>query len=166
MRKSILFPLLLLLFVIQSSFVLHKFYVSIYEMNYVPEKKMLQITARIFVDDINSVLQKKYNRTTFIGEKNEATEDVVLLKKYLAENFIIKVNKQPVGINFQNKEMEGNVLICYLTCKDISKIKTLEVKNTALFELDSEQQNIIQTTIYGKKESLLLVGDQPSGVIK
>jgi hypothetical protein len=149
-----------------TSFEVHKFYVSIYQINYASEKKMLQITARIFSDDLNDVLLKKYNQTTFLGEQKESAEDVGLMKKYLLENCIIKVNGQQVAINYLSKEMEGNVVICYFNSKDISKIKTIEIKNTALFELDAEQQNIIQTTIYGKKQSLLLVSERPSGVIK
>ena len=50
--------------------------------------------------------------------------------------------------------------------KEISKIKTLEVKNTALLELNSEQQNIIQSTIYGEKQSLLLTESTISGRLK
>lgn len=166
MKKIVLFSLLAGLFFMITSFEMHKFYVSIYQINYASEKKMLQITARIFSDDLNDVLLKKYNQTTFLGEQKESAEDVVLMKKYLLENCIIKVNGQQVAINYLSKEMEGNVVICYFNSKDISKIKTIEIKNTALFELDAEQQNIIQTTIYGKKQSLLLVPERPSGVIK
>lgn len=166
MKKTVFALLLVGLFFGITSFAFHKFYVSIYQINYASEKKMLQITARIFSDDLNDVLQKKYRKTTFLGEQKESPEDVVLMKKYLLENCIIKVNGQPITINYLSKEIEGNVIICYFNSKDISKIKNIEIKNTALFELDAEQQNIIQTTIYGKKQSLLLVSEHPSGVIK
>ena len=53
-----------------------------------------------------------------------------------------------------------------LNLKDISKIKSLEVKNSALIELNSEQQNIIQSTIYGEKQSLLLTEETLSGMLK
>ena len=68
--------------------------------------------------------------------------------KYILDNFSLKVNGQLKPINYLSKEMEGNVIICYFNIKDISKIKSLEVKNSALIELNSEQQNIIQSTMW------------------
>ncbi len=127
---------------------------------------MLQITSRIFVDDLNAVLYKKYNKKTFLGDQNESPEDIVLMKKYMLDNFSIKVNGLQKPIHYLSKEIETNVVICYFNIKDISKIKTLEVKNTVLLELNSEQQNIIQSTIYGEKQSLLLTEDNFSGMLK
>lgn len=166
MKKQLLYIFIAITFLTLSSFRVHKFYVSIYQINYASEKKMLQITSRLFVDDVNSVLLKKYNKKTYLGEKNESQEDVNLMKKYILDNFSLKVNGQLKPINFLSKEMEGNVIICYYNIKDISKIKSLEVKNSALIELNSEQQNIIQSTIYGEKQSLLLTEGTLSGMLK
>jgi hypothetical protein len=166
MKKSIFVAFIFVLFVSLSSFSIHKFYVSIYQINYVPQKKMLQITSRIFFDDLNDALKKKYNKSTHIGEQNESEEDVVLMKKYISDNFSIKINGQSKAINYLSKELEGNVLVCYHTVKDVSKIKSLEIQNTTLFDLNEEQQNIIQTNIYGKKQSLLLTVDNVKGLLK
>jgi hypothetical protein len=166
MKKIVLYALITLLFFVATSFGIHKFYVSIYQINYAAEKKMLQITSRIFVDDLNAVLYKKYNKKTFLGDQNESPEDIVLMKKYMLDNFSIKVNGLQKPIHYLSKEIETNVVICYFNIKDISKIKTLEVKNTVLLELNSEQQNIIQSTIYGEKQSLLLTEDNFSGMLK
>jgi hypothetical protein len=166
MKKNTFYTLLFISFLTLSSFGIHKFYVSIYQINYASEKKMLQITSRLFVDDVNAVLFKKYGKKTYLGEKNESQEDVNLMKRYILDNFSLKVNGQLKPINFLSKEMEGNVIICYYNIKEISKIKTLEVKNSALIELNSEQQNIIQSTIYGEKQSLLLTEGTLSGLLK
>jgi hypothetical protein len=166
MKKNTFYTLIAIIFLTLSSFGIHKFYVSIYQINYASEKKMLQITSRLFVDDVNAVLYKKFGKKTFLGEKNESQEDVNLMKKYILDNFSLKVNGQLKPINYLSKEMEGNVIICYYNIKDISKIKSLEVKNSALIELNSEQQNIIQSTIYGEKQSLLLTEETLSGMLK
>ena len=166
MNKKTFYTLTAIIFLTLSSFGVHKFYVSIYQINYSSDKKMLQITSRLFVDDVNVVLYKKFGKKTFLGEKNESQEDVNLMKKYILDNFSLKVNGQLKPINYLSKEMEGNVIICYYNIKDISKIKSLEVKNSALIELNSEQQNIIQSTIYGEKQSLLLTEETLSGMLK
>jgi hypothetical protein len=162
MKKTIAF---LLLFFVLTGFSMHKFYVSIYQIDYAQDKSMLQITSRIFVDDLNAVLKSKFNKETHLGAANESEEDVVLMKKYLLEKFSIKVNGNPKAINYLSKELEANVLICYYNIKEIKKIKSIEIQNTALFELNSEQQNIIQTNIYKKKKNLLLTSDNVKGLL-
>ena len=159
---------LLLLVVLLSlfGFGVHKFYTSIYQIEFVPKKQMLQITARIFYDDLNESLEAKYHKKVMLGTEKESAEDVVLLKKYLAEKFTIKVNGQLKSMNFLSKEVEDNVLICYLTCKDIAKVKSLEVENTIIMDQHSEQQNIIQAKFNGQKQSLLLTSDNFKGMLK
>lgn len=163
--KKYFYFLIVLFIVTLSSFQLHKFYVSIYQIQYAEKTKMLQITSRIFVDDLNAVLQKKYQTKTNIGEASESENDLILLKKYMAENFSIKVNNQIKVINFLSKELESNVVVCYYNVKSISKIKSIEIQNTALFDLNNEQQNIIQLTISGKKKSILLTNENVKGLL-
>jgi hypothetical protein len=58
----------------------HKFYVAVYQINFAL-KGMLQITSRVFADDLNKALEKKYNKKHYIGTDKESPEDLVLLKK-------------------------------------------------------------------------------------
>ena len=166
MRKTIVVFFLLSLIIGLSSFGFHKFYVSIYQINYNQKKQMLEITSRIFIDDLNNVLKIKYVKKTHLTEKDETVEDVNLMKKYLLDNFKITINGKPQKINYINKETENNVIVCYFNVKNISKISKITIKNTSLFELNDEQQNIIQTNIYNKKEDLLLTPSTISGSIK
>ena len=69
-------------------------------------------------------------------------------------------------MQFVQKEMEDDVLICYLKIIDISKINTLEVKNTLLFEVLPEQQHITHTKVLNTKKSILLTEDNPSELLK
>ena len=134
MKKTILITFFGLLFLTLASFGVHKFYVALYQVNYAPQKDMLQITARIFVDDLNSAVGKKYNKKINLGSEKETGEDLILLKKYLSEKFSIKINGQSKPINLLSKEMEGDVLICYLSLNKISKINSLEIYNTVIIE--------------------------------
>jgi len=77
--------------IVLSSFAVHKFYVGMFQMKFVPQKKEMQITTRIFIDDINLALEKKFHKKTFIGEPKETKEDEVLMQKYIAEKFKFKI---------------------------------------------------------------------------
>ena len=163
-KKGFLF--LGVLFIALSSFGVHKFYVSIYQINYVPEKKMLQITSRIFMDDLNYVLEKNFKKKVNIGEPVENEEDVSMMKKYIENNFSIKINGRPKQINFLSKESDNNVVVCYFNVKDILKVNSIEIQNKILLDLNSDQQNIIQTNIYGKKKSLMFEGENFTDILK
>jgi hypothetical protein len=166
MKKTIFYLFFGVFFLTLTSFGFHKFYGAVYQINYAPEKEMLQITSRIFADDLNKALEKKYTKKHYLGTNKESPEDLVLLKKYLSENLIIKVNGQSKAMNFLSKEMEGDVLICYLSIKDISKLKSLEVHNAVLVDWDSEQQNITHFTILGTKQSFLFTASSTERMLK
>ena len=166
MKKNGFLLLLVLLVVGLSSFGVHKFYVSIYQVNFVPEKKMLQVTSRIFMDDLNFVLEKNFKKRANIGEPTESEEDVSMMKKYISGNFSIKVNGKQKQLHFLSKEIDNNVVVCYFNVKDISKITSIEIRNKLLLDLNSDQQNIIQTNINGKKKSLMFEGENFIAVLK
>jgi hypothetical protein len=167
MKKRLVYFLIGILFISLSSFAFHKFYMGVYQVNYVPEKKMIQITSRIFIDDLNNGMEKKYHKKTFVGTEKETQEDIDLLKKYLAENFTIKINGQSKAITFLSKEVEaGDVLVCYSRIKDIDKFKTIEISNTILVDWNAEQQNITHVTAFGTKKSVLFTESSRKEVLK
>ena len=158
--KKIFFRILLVsLFLGLTSFQYHKFYVSIYQIDFAPEKQMLQITSRIFIDDLNTVLEKKYGKKTFIGEKSESSADIELMKKYFTAHFSINVNGKAMPIQFLSKELDNNVVVSYLKISGVKKISGLKIRNNMLLELNSDQQNIIQTNIAGNKRSFIFTQD-------
>ncbi|MTH16273.1 DUF6702 family protein [Flavobacterium sp. LC2016-01] len=167
MKNRLIYPLIGILFLSLSAFAFHKFYMGVFQVNYASEKKMIQITSRIFVDDLNKGLEKKYHKKTFIGTEKETPEDVELLKKYLAENFTIKVNGQSKAITFLSKEVESDdVLVCYSRIKDIEKFKTLEILNSILVDWNAEQQNITHISAFGTKKSVLFTESSRKEVLK
>jgi hypothetical protein len=166
MKKTILITFFGLLFLTLTSFGVHKFYVALYQVNYAPEKKMLQITTRIFVDDLNIAVGKKYSKKINLGSENESVDDVNFLKKYFSEKFYIKVNGQTKPIHFLSKEMEGDVLICYFSIKEIQKINSLEIYNAVITEGNSEQQNIMHFNVSGVKNTLLFTESTSKGMLK
>lgn len=166
MKKYLKYSFFIFLFIGLSSMTVHKFYVSIYQVNHAKEKKMLQITARLFIDDINESIEKKYNKKSYLASEKETPEQVELLKKYIAEKFVIKVNGQQKPMIFLSKETEDNVLICYLKITDVAKITSLEIENSMIMENHFDQQNIIQANFNGNKRSLLLTSENFKGMLK
>lgn len=71
---------------------LHKYYVSITQVEYVPEKKSLQLISRIFIDDLEDVLQARYDENLVMAYKNEDKQVDLYVEKYIRSKFGIKIN--------------------------------------------------------------------------
>jgi hypothetical protein len=167
MKNRLIYPLIGILLMSLSSFSFHKFYMGVFQVNYAAEKKMIQITSRIFIDDLNNAMEKKYHQKTFVGTDKETPADLDILKKYLSENFTIKINGQSKPITFLSKEVEaGDVLVCYSRIKDIDKFKTIEISNTILVDWSAEQQNITHISAFGTKRSVLFTESSRKELLK
>lgn len=142
---------------------MHKFYVAVFQLEYVPAKKVVQMTSRIFIDDLDAELSKKYGKKIYLGTPKEVKDADDYLKKYFTEKIQIKLNGTNKAIKFLGREIEDDVLICYYTIPAEAAVTSLTIKNTVLFDSFSDQQNIIHTTINRNKKSLLLTNDEPQG---
>ena len=84
------------------------------QINFVPEKKVIQITARFFIDDLNNALEKSHKTKFYLGSSKESAVQLEQFKKYISDNFSIKVNAKFKEILFVKKEIEDDVFIIYL----------------------------------------------------
>jgi hypothetical protein len=166
MKRSFKFPCFIVIFLLLTAAGYHRFYTAIFQINFVPQKKMVQITTRIFIDDFNDALKNQYHKTTFLGTDKETQDDINLMKKYLSEKLKLTVNGKFETLNYLSNEREDKVLICYFKINNITKLKSLEIENSILTEVHPEQQNIIQFSNNGTKSSLLLSGETTRGMLK
>lgn len=149
-----------------TSAAMHKFYVAVFQMEYVPAKKVVQMTSRIFIDDLDAELYKKYNKKMYLCTEKEVAEANDYLKKYFSEKIAVKLNGKTRTIKFLGRETEDDVLVCYYTIPAENMVKSIQIKNTVLFDSFDEQQNIIHTNINRNKKSLLLTNDEPQGSLE
>ncbi len=145
----------------------HKFYVSTTQVEYVKEEQSLQIITKVFIDDIEAVLRKRYNKPEIqLASKKETDEDARLIKQYLLKKLKIKVNGKPVTLHYLGKEYDIDILNAYLEVTNVSALETIEIENTMLTEEFPEQQNIIHLKYNKTRESLILTKDNPKGLLK
>ncbi len=156
MKNNFKIGLLIFCIILCSSFTAHKFYVSVTQIDYVSNKKRIEITSRIFIDDLEKALNKKYKTKLNITSTNEISEAEECIKAYIKEKIKISINKKPQVIEYLTKEVEGDVIIIYTKIVISKKINTFEVYNSLLTETFQDQQNIVHTNINSNKKSFLL----------
>lgn len=166
MKNKYKISILLTLFALVSSFTIHKFYVSVTQIDFVPSKKRIEITSRIFIDDFEKCLKKKYGKDFYLATKKEIIESNTYIQDYLEEKLKFTINSKPCKVIFITKEVEDDVLICYLKVIFTEKITTFEIYNSLLTEMFSEQKNIVHTNINSNKKSVLLTYSESSTLLE
>lgn len=164
--NKIKLSLLVILFSFLSAFTLHKFYVGVFQIDYFKEKKAVQITARLFIDDLEKALYKKHNKHIYITTKDEIAEANTLIANYLSEKLKIKINNKSQTIQFLTKEQEDNIVICYLKIPFKDNIKDFEITNTVLSDIFKEQQNLVHLNLNSNKKTLLFTNTETNQKLK
>ncbi|TVZ27371.1 hypothetical protein JM83_2408 [Gillisia sp. Hel_I_86] len=148
---------LVLLFIGFSSFKTnHKFYVSVTEIEYNEKAESLQIISRVFIDDLEDLLQTRYDKSIRLGKSNESTEVHDYIKKYLNKKIEVQLDGKSVEVNYLGKEYEDDMVLLYLEISKVSSFKKIGLKNALLTDMFSEQKNLVHVTYKGSTKSLIL----------
>ncbi|PQJ82156.1 DUF6702 family protein [Polaribacter glomeratus] len=153
----------LLLFIIPLlSFSAHKYYLSLTQIKYKSEAKSVQIIINVFMDDIETALNKDYNIDLKLSTKKELKDNTIYFKKYLKEKLHFKIDGIAKEFTFVGKEYEGDLVYFYLEIPNINQFKTIEVENNILIEHFPQQQNLTKCKLGEKHKSLLLTKEENS----
>lgn len=163
MKRIIIVLILLPLFAFTA---MHKFYVSVSQINYIQDKQSVQIISRIFIDDMEHVLRERYDESITLAGDNEPKEVNTYIDNYFNERFVIKINGESQPIVFIGKEYDGDIMRCYLEVEHVNNIQTFEVSNKVLFDFFEDQQNIVKTKIYSNQKSVILTKQSASAMLK
>lgn len=166
MKNKVKFLFVFAAMMLLTSLTVHKFYVSVTEVAYAESKNRIEITTRIFIDDLEKGLEKKYKKKINLATKEEIPEAKDFIKGYLNQRFQANVNNKTAEVVFLGAEVENDVLICYLKIDFSEKITTFELYNNLLTEIYADQQNLIHTNINNTKRSFLLTKSEKIALIK
>ena len=139
------------------AFGLHKHYISLTQIDYVKEKKALQITMRFFIDDIESALEKQYQEPMELSSEYQHKLADQYLETYIDQNFDIWIDGQELAYTFIGKEYENDEVFFYLEIEKVDQINGMTVKNNMLLEEFENQQNYIKLNINDVQKTLILV---------
>lgn len=147
MKSKIFKSILLILFVPLTAFSVHKYYISLCEIEYVQEKESVQIILGLFIDDLEVALKKDNDAILNLASKNEIANVDALYETYLNEHFKITVNNQETAYTYLGKVYDDDIVRFYLEITNVKQLQTIGVYNSNLIEEFKDQQNIIKIKI-------------------
>jgi len=157
---------LLLLFIGFSSFKTeHKFYVSVTEIEYNAKAQSLQIISHVFIDDLEKLLQTRYDGSIHLSKNGDSEEVSDYIKKYLSQKMEVELDGKPYKLNYIGKEYENDELLFYLEIPDVPEFKKIGIKNAVLIDMFSEQKNLVHVEYKGETKSLILANGKDEDLL-
>ncbi len=170
MNNSVQMKLRLIALVIMLSPVLmssgaHKFYVSITKVEFSEEAQSVQIITKLFIDDIEATLQKRYDPNVSLDTKKETEAHALLLEKYVLQKFKVEIDGVAYQLEYLGREYENDVVKCYMEVPGITDLGKIEIENSILMDMFEEQQNIVHVKKGKTRKSLVLDKEHPAGML-
>lgn len=135
----------------------HPFHVSVCDIEHDPETNALQISQRLFMDDLATGLQKFHKIDYIDTYKPDNLQKLdSLIGSYIKAKLFITVDGKDVSFNYLGSELEGDARWCYIEVKGIKSIEQADVANTLLVETFPDQENIVHFKANGQLKSYKL----------
>lgn len=138
----------------------HPFHVSVTDIEHSDENNSVQVSQRIFLDDLEVGL-KKYHKLEKLDtyEPESPVQLDSLIAVYLKNKVSFLINGSKKEFSFLGSELEGDARWCYYEIEDINEVNEVEVTNLTLMETFEDQQNIVHFKSKGKLKSYKLDRD-------
>ena len=154
-------PLKLLYTVVLGLFLAnHPFHVSVCDIEHDVESNALQISQRIFMDDLEVGLKDFHGLDqvdTYKPKDAEALDS--LMNAYFKAKLFISVDGKAVDFSYLGSELEGDARWAYLEVEGVPSVKEAEISNLILVEAFDDQENIVHFKANDKIKSYRLNKD-------
>lgn len=142
----------------------HPIYLSSTEIAYNKTSKSLEISVKIFADDLEPVLSKLYKQRIELGTDREHPNTKEYLFEYLKDNFIIYTDGKMQSFKYIGHESGDKTdmfaMYIYLEAENVEPFLMLKVNNSILIDNLSNQLNFISChTNSGLKKLISRKGD-------
>ena len=144
----------------------HPLRLSLCEIEYTSDKKLLKVNLKLFLTDVNEALVfDPYSTELAFCQANESSRAEPLLLRYLNQYFYIKINGKKLPLEIRHKKLSGEgdntALWLFFQYEKIASIEQLEIRDDVFTDLFFDQSNLVYVHIDGKPRSLMLNKKSP-----
>ena len=135
--------LALFVLIVNSVSAKHPYYISVADIHHNQNLARLEITLRIFVDDLEKAISLHQSLPSFYitDPDDPSTRDMIRL--YLDDRFRLAVNREAASLEFLGGEVEDDTFWAYLKVDNVNRFDQLEIEYTVLLEVFEEQLNLV-----------------------
>lgn len=133
--------------------VFHPFYVSVTELAHNQAEKTLEISCKVFAEDLEAIIKKNYKAVVSLNEDKDKASLNRLIPDYFNRHLQIVVDGKPVVLSFLGFEKDKESAYCYFQVEGVSAARKINIQNSILHDFIDQQINIMHVSIGGKRQS-------------
>ncbi|SHE48709.1 hypothetical protein SAMN05444278_10254 [Psychroflexus salarius] len=137
----------------------HEYYLSVTDVDYIEDQNSIQIISRVFVDDFENVLKKRYQKPFVLIEGNEIEETETYIERYINQKFSVEVDGKSTKLNYLGFKYKDDMVFLFIEINDIKPFSKITIKDEILIDLFKTQKNLIHFTAQNFRQSFILEKD-------
>jgi SpoU rRNA methylase family enzyme len=141
----------------------HPVHISLTEVQHNPAAGTLELSHRIFIDDLEAAIEQQYNVKTYLASNKEVPDAGKYIRAYVEQRFLLYVDGKPARFQVIGSEYETDVVWVYAEVGQVGQAKQFRVVSKLLLELFDDQTNIVSIRAHQQKKSLRLGKDNEYG---
>jgi len=139
----------------------HDFHVSILNGELNPRSGNLEISLKVFSNDLEDALKMDENVLPEIIEGKHSRLPDAALAAYIKQHLMLWAGGQQLPLEYVGHENEQDITFIYLQLRDFEPLDELTVRNTIFFKQFDDQSNIVNIEINDELKSVFLEASEP-----
>lgn len=136
--------------------VMHPFYVSVTEIQHNAPEKTLEISCKIFTEDLEAILKKNYNTPIDFKITTQKAIQDQLVADYIKKHLVLKADGKPLTLEYVGFEEEKEAIWVYCQVSGLASVHKLDADNSILHDFIESQINLMHVTVGGDRKSMKL----------
>lgn len=134
----------------------HEYYVSITEVVYVSEKQQLQLTTRVFTDDMEAYFNSQTNENIQLSPDHNPILIDALVERFFQNNFKVFFDNNKLEISYLGRQYQEDQMLIFAEVTELSPPTSYKIQNTILIPFRTKQQNIVRVKNNITQKSFLM----------
>jgi hypothetical protein len=120
----------------------HAIYISVVEINHVPDAEEASIQYKIFKDDLNDAIHHQYQKI-FPIDSIQNIHYQQNISDYLNDHFILNINRSRANFYSFTFALEGDAVFIHAVFKSQPEWQQVTIQSDLLLDLFPTQQNMV-----------------------
>lgn len=134
----------------------HPFYISVTEMNLNTSDKTMEVSCKMFADDLEQILEKNNHTELDISADKDKAKFDSYIPAYIKTHLSVSIDGKLANLSYIGFEKEKESAYCYFQVENVSSLKKIDINNSILQDFTSDQINIIHVMVNGRRQSTKL----------
>jgi hypothetical protein len=139
---------------------LHEYYVSVTRANYNPASARLEVSMKLFTDDLERTITQNTGQALKLSSYEDADQAEAFFDDYMSKQFTVTHNSNLMDFTFIGFEPGPDETWLYAEIEMPAR-GNFNVKNTVLFDVFPEQINILHLKANNIEQSHYFNADKP-----